>query len=115
MPFGRTVMPETSVYVTEMSFSGNQPPKKKCYRRVSKCRFSKCRFGAELEKLEKIFEMEGSVEKQKPKSLGPAFPLCRRVGIDAALVKVQFSFCWVHPPIEHKIEETIQTLRWHLG
>ena len=27
------------------------------------CRFSKCRFSAELEKLEKIFEMGGSVEK----------------------------------------------------
>ena len=28
-----------------------------------KCRFSKCRFSAELEKLEKIFKMGGDVEK----------------------------------------------------
>ena len=28
-----------------------------------KCRFSKCRFSAELKKLEKIFEMGGSIEK----------------------------------------------------
>ena len=28
-----------------------------------KCRFSKCRFSAELHKLEKVFEMGGSIEK----------------------------------------------------
>ena len=28
-----------------------------------KCRFSKCRFSAEIEKLEKIFKMGGGVEK----------------------------------------------------
>ena len=30
---------------------------------IDKCRFSKCRFSAELEKLDKIFKMRGSVEK----------------------------------------------------
>ena len=38
-----------------------------------KCRFSKCRFSAELEKLEKISVMGGSVEKQIQKALGQHF------------------------------------------
>ena len=54
-----------------------------------KRRFSKYRFSAELEnrKLRKI----------NSKSLGPACSLCRRAGIDAALVKAQFSFCRCTP------------------
>ena len=63
------------------------------------CRFGKCRFSAELEKLEKIFEMGGSVEKQIQKSLGPAFSLCRCAGIDAALAKADFFFAGA-PTIE---------------
>ena len=74
-----------------------------------KYRFSKCRFSAELERLEKI-EMGGSV-KDKPKSPGPAFSLCRRAGIDAASVLRNFLFAGA-PPIEYKIEQTVQTLRW---
>ena len=38
-----------------------------------KFRFSKCRFSAELEKLDRIFEMGGSVEKQIQKALGQHF------------------------------------------
>ena len=47
-------------------------PKKRSSESV-KCRFSKCRFSAELEKLEKIFEMGGGVEKQIQKTLGQHF------------------------------------------
>ena len=42
------------------------PRSKGCKALISesvKCRFSKCRFSAELLNLEKIFEMGGSVEK----------------------------------------------------
>ena len=35
--------------------------------------------------------------KINPKSLGPAISLCCRAGIDAALVKGQFSFRWCTP------------------
>ena len=38
-----------------------------------KCRFSKCRFSAELENLENIFKMGGSVEKYINKALGLCF------------------------------------------
>ena len=38
------------------------------------------------------FEMGDSICKIDPKSLGPAFSLCRRAGTDAALVKAQFFF-----------------------
>ena len=46
------------------------------------CRFSKSRFSAELEKLEKCSRW-GQRRKINPKSLGPAFSLCRHAGIDA--------------------------------
>ena len=50
-----------------------------------------------------------------PKSLGSAFLLCRRAGIDAALVKTDFFFAGA-PPIENqKSSQKIQTLRWHLA
>ena len=38
-----------------------------------KCRFSKCRFSAELEEIGKIFEMGGSVEKSIQKASGQHF------------------------------------------
>ena len=62
--------------------------------------------------MEKILEMGGSVEKKNPNSLGSAFSLCRRPGIDAALAKADFFFAGVPPPplIENKIEQKIQTL-----
>ena len=34
----------------------------------------------------------GAASKKNPKGLGPTFSLCARAGIDAALVKAQFSF-----------------------
>ena len=72
-----------------------------------KCRFSKCRFSAELEKLEKLSVMGGSVEKQIQKALhGPAFSFCRRAGRDAALAKADFFFAGA-PAIENKIEQKI--------
>ena len=49
-----------------------------------------------------------------PKSLGSAFLLSRRAGIDAALVKTDFFFAGA-PPIENKIAQKIQTLRWRLA
>ena len=80
---------------------------------IVKCRFSKCRFSAELKKSEKIFEIGGQHRKTNPKSLEPAFSLCRRAGIDAALAKAAFFFAGA-PTIENKIEQNIQTLRWRL-
>ena len=60
--------------------------------------------------------MGGQRRKINPKSLGPAFSLCRRAGIDAALVKAQFLFAGAPPPpIENRIEQNIQTLRWRLA
>ena len=47
-----------------------------------------------------------SGKKIYPKSLGPAFSLCRHVGIDAALVKAQFSFRMCNPN-ENKIEQKL--------
>ena len=35
--------------------------------------------------------------------------------MDAALVKADFFFAGAPPPIENKIEQTIQTLRWRLA
>ena len=40
------------------------------FRESVKCRFSKCRFSAELEKLEKLFEMGDSVEEKIQKAFG---------------------------------------------
>ena len=64
----------------------------------------------------KILEMwVGQRRIINPKGLGPVFSLCRRAGTDAAVVKAQFSFRRCTPPIENKIEQTIQTLRWRLA
>ena len=81
-----------------------------CVLESVKCRFSKCRFSAELKNLKKISEMGGSVEKTNAKSLGPAFSLCRRAGIDAALAKADFFFAGA-PTIENKIEQKIQNTK----
>ena len=56
----------------------------------------------------------GQRRKINPNNLGPAFSLCRRARIDAALVKAQFFFAGA-TPIEHRIEQTNQTLRWCLA
>ena len=86
------------------------------YSESVRCRFSKCRFSAELEELENSRD-GGQRRKKYPKSLGPAFSLCRRAGMDVA--KAQFSFRRCPPPRrgprEDKIEQTIQTLRWSLA
>ena len=58
--------------------------------------------------------MGGQRRKINPKSLGPAFSLCRRAGIDAAFVKRNFLFAGA-PLIENKIEQQVQTLRWRLA
>ena len=47
-----------------------------------------------------------AVSKINPKSLGPAFSLCRSAGIDAALVKAYSSRRCTH--------QTFKTLRWRL-
>ena len=75
-----------------------------------KCRFSKCRLSAELEKLENNIRDGGQCRKINPKSLGPAFSLCRRAGIDAALAKADFFFASA-PTIENKIEQKTQNTR----
>ena len=54
--------------------------------------------------------MGGQRRKINPKSLGPAFSLCRRAGIDAALVKADFFFAGVST-IENKIEQNIQNTK----
>ena len=48
--------------------------------------------------------------KTNAKSLGPAFSLCRRAGIDAALAKADFLFAGA-PTIENKIEQQIQNTK----
>ena len=48
-----------------------------------------------------------------PKGLGPAFSLCRRAGIDAALAKADFFFAGA-PTIENRTEQKFKTLRWRL-
>ena len=52
----------------------------------------------------------GQHRKINPKSLGPAFSLCRRAGIDAALAKADFFFAGA-PIIENKIEQKIQNTK----
>ena len=52
----------------------------------------------------------GQHRKINPKSLGPAVPLCRRVGIDAALAKADFFFAGA-PTIGNKIEQKIQNTK----
>ena len=69
-----------------------------------KCRFGKRRFSAELETRKKCSTW-GGVSKSKSKSLGLAFALCRRARIDAALVKVQFSF---HRCTPHRKKKKLQ-------
>ena len=53
--------------------------------------------------IRKIFEMGGSVAKKYPKSLGPAFSLCRPAGIDAALVKPNCLVAGAPPPSKIKL------------
>ena len=52
----------------------------------------------------------GQHRKINPKSLGPAFSLCRRAGIDAALAKADFFFAGAST-IENKIEQKLQNTR----
>ena len=77
-----------------------------------KCRFSKCRFSAELEKLENIFKNQDGGQRRKiyPKGLGFVLSLCCHAGIDAALEKANFFFAGV-PIIENKVEQKIQNTK----
>ena len=50
----------------------------------------------------KVIRDGGQRRKTNPKSLGSAFSLCRRAGIDAALVKAD-SFAQAHPPSKIKL------------
>ena len=75
-----------------------------------KCRFSKCRFSAELEKSEKNIRDGGQRRKINPKSLGPVFSLCRHAGIDAALAKADLFFAGA-PTIENRIEQKTQNTK----
>ena len=52
----------------------------------------------------------GQLQKTNPKSLGPAFSLCRRAGIDAALAKADFFFAGA-PTIRNKIEQKLQNTK----
>ena len=52
----------------------------------------------------------GQHRKINPKSLGPAFLLWRRAGIDAALAKADY-FSAAAPTIGNKIEQTIQNTK----
>ena len=52
----------------------------------------------------------GHRRKINPKSLGQAFSLCRRAGIDAALVRAHFLFAGA-PTIENKIEQQVQNTK----
>ena len=74
-----------------------------------KCRFSKCRFSAELEKLEK-YSRWVAASKKIQKGIRPTFSLCRHVGIDAALAKADFFFAGA-PTIKNKFEKQIQNTK----
>ena len=52
----------------------------------------------------------GQRRKINPKTLGPAFSLCHRAGIDAAFAKVDFLFVGA-PTIEKKIEQKNQNTK----
>ena len=52
-----------------------------------KCRFSKCRFGAELKNPGKYSKQRAALDKQTQKNLAPVFSLPCCAGIDAALVR----------------------------
>ena len=52
-----------------------------------KCRFTTCRFSAELEKLEKYSRWGAALNNKSKKP----WAFCRRAGIDAALVRVQLA------------------------
>ena len=54
--------------------------------------------------------MGGQHRKIHPKNLGPAFSLCRRGGIDAALAKTDLFFAGA-PTIENKIEQEIENTK----
>ena len=54
--------------------------------------------------------MGGQRRKTNPKSLGPAFSLCRRAGIDASLAKPDFFYAGA-PTIENKIERKTQNTK----
>ena len=49
------------------------------------------------------------------KGLGPVLSLCRRAGIDAALVKAPFYFSHVHPPSKMKWNQKIQNTKVAFG
>ena len=58
----------------------------------------------------KKYSRWGELRKINPKCLGPAFSLCRRAGIDAALAKADFFFAGA-PTIENKIEQKTQNAK----
>ena len=77
-----------------------------CFSESVKCRFRKCRFSAELEKLEKKHSRWGASSKNKSKK---PWASCRGAGIDAALVRVQFvlrGYTHDENDIEFKIQNT---------
>ena len=75
-----------------------------------KCRFIKCRFSAELYKLEKIFKIGGSVEKQIQKALGSLPPFGNRCRLSESAI----CSSRVHPPSEIKSNFKFKALRWRL-
>ena len=65
---------------------------------------------AELEKLERIFKMGGSVEKQTQKALG-FLPPC---GNRCRFTESAICSSWVHPPLKIELNLKFKTLRWRL-
>ena len=80
------------------------------YRRVSNAALANA--GLVLSsKIGKNIRDGGQHQKVNPKGLGPAFSLCRRAGIDAALGKADFFFTSA-PTIENRIEQKNQNTNW---
>ena len=69
-----------------------------------KCCFSKCRCSVELETLEENIHDRRQRRTINPKSRGPVVSLCRRVGADAALVKVFGGARTIGNKLEHKFQ-----------
>ena len=88
------------------------PPKDPFFRRVSNAALANAALVLSS-KIGKNIRDGGQHRKINPKSLGPAFSLCRRAGIDAALAKADF-FSQVHPPSKIKLNKKFKTLRWRL-
>ena len=84
------------------------------FQRVSNAALANGALANELENWRK-YSRWGAALKNKSKKPRTSIFTLSRAGIDAGLVKEQFSFRRGAPPIENKFEPKNQTLRWRLA